>query len=115
MTVVNLQGFCGLGYQLHLTLRILKCCATFKGISKNCREPEKHNRRNLISTFSWVGSCGELDFSRCSSATALSALESNPIFLLMPPLVIAFSHPSPVAAQQPEPPTPPQPLAGTEF
>ena len=30
MTVVNLQGFCGLGYRLHLTLRILKCCATFK-------------------------------------------------------------------------------------
>jgi len=30
------------------------------------------------------------------------------------PLAIAPSHPSPVAAQQPEPPTPPQPLAGTE-
>ena len=114
MTVVNLQGFCGLGYRLHLTLRILKCCATFKGISKDFRKPEKYNRRNLISTFSWASLYGELDFSRCPYATAFSALESNPIFLLMLSLAIAPSHPSPVAAQQPEPPTPPQPLAGAE-
>ena len=42
------------------------------------------------------------------------ALESNPLFLLMLSLAIAPSHPSPVAAEQPEPPTPPQPLAATE-
>ena len=31
--------------------------------------------------------------------------------LSLPPLAIAPSHPIPVAAQQPEPPSPPQPLA----
>ena len=35
-------------------------------------------------------------------------------FLIFNFLAIAPSHPSTVAAQQPEPPTPPQPLAATE-
>jgi len=37
-----------------------------------------------------------------------------PRLLIFNFLAIAPSHPSPVATQQPEPSTPPQPLAGAE-